>query len=124
MRLPGGSAAGNWATTGCVLGVLVYPFSALSPVPFFFDSFVAFNGRNAYMLRRVVLWSVCFLFFLLSDSCLLFPVLGFTEGVVVRCGLPYAAMVTEFTGDGTPVYGVELDLPCVGPVRRCRSFFF
>jgi len=33
-------------------------------------------------------------------------------------------MVTEFTGDGTPVYGVELDLPCVGPVRRCRSFFF
>jgi len=103
VRLPGGSAAGDWATTGCVLGVLVYPFSALSPVPFFLDSFVAFNGRNAYMLRRVVLWSVCFLFFLLSDSCLLFPVLGFTEGrrINIRCGcvLPVAAV-----GCGGPVW--------------------
>jgi len=50
--------------------------------------------------------------------------LSLLQGVVVWCGLPYAAMVTEFTGDGTPVYGVELHLPCVGPVRRCRSFFF
>ena len=50
--------------------------------------------------------------------------LSLLQGVVVWCGLPYAAMVTEFTRDGTPVYGVELDLPCVGPVRRCRSFFF
>jgi hypothetical protein len=33
-------------------------------------------------------------------------------------------VVFEIAGDGTPAYGVEIDVPCFGTVVVCRRFFF
>jgi len=37
--------------------------------------------------------------------------------------LPYASMVFEMAEDGSPIYGVEVDVPFVGNVAPCHSFF-
>jgi hypothetical protein len=50
--------------------------------------------------------------------------LALLQAVVARCGLPYASIVFELAGDGTPVYGVEIDVPFAGEVVSCRRFFF
>ena len=50
--------------------------------------------------------------------------LSLLQAVAARCGLPYASVVFERAGDGTPVYGVEIDVPCFGAVVASRSFFF
>ena len=44
--------------------------------------------------------------------------------MAARCGLSYASVVFERAGDGTPVYGVEIDVPCFGAVVASRCFFF
>lgn len=44
--------------------------------------------------------------------------------VAARCGLPYASVVFERARDGTPVYGVEIDVPCFCAVVASCSFFF
>lgn len=50
--------------------------------------------------------------------------LSLLQSVAARCGLPYASVVLEMAGDGSPVYGVEVDVPCAGSSAPCRSFFF
>ena len=50
--------------------------------------------------------------------------LSLLEAVVARCGLPYASVVFEMAGDGSPIYGVEVDVPYAGAVAPCRSVFF
>jgi hypothetical protein len=50
--------------------------------------------------------------------------LALLQAVAARCGLPYASVVFEVAGDGSPIYGVEVDVPCVGTVASCRSVFF
>lgn len=50
--------------------------------------------------------------------------LSLLEAVAARCGLPYASMVFEMAEDGSPIYGVEVDVPFVGNVAPCHSFFF
>jgi len=50
--------------------------------------------------------------------------LSLLQAVAARCGLPYASVVFERAGDGTPVYGVEIDVPCFGAVVASRCFFF
>lgn len=46
------------------------------------------------------------------------------QAVAARCGLLYASVVFERTGDGSPIYGVEVDVPCSGAVAPCHTFFF
>jgi len=50
--------------------------------------------------------------------------LSLLQTVAARCGLPYASVVFEMAGDGSPVYGVEVVVLCAGNVAPCRSFFF
>lgn len=50
--------------------------------------------------------------------------LSLLEAVAARCGLPYASVVYEISVDGSPAYGVEIDVPCTDAVFTCRSFFF
>lgn len=53
--------------------------------------------------------------------------LSLLQAVVTRCGLPYASVVFELAGDGSPVYpvyGVEIDVPSNSEVAPCHSFFF
>lgn len=50
--------------------------------------------------------------------------LSLLQSVAARCGLPYASVVFEVEGDGTPVYSVELDVPCFSTILACRHFFF
>jgi hypothetical protein len=50
--------------------------------------------------------------------------LSLLQIVAAKCGLPYASVVFEVAGDGSPAYGVEVDVPCAGAVMACRSFFF
>ena len=61
-------------------------------------------------------------------SCVMFAVrasyLALLQTVAARCGLPYASMVFEMAGDGSPIYGVEVDVPCSRVVAPCRSVFF
>ena len=47
--------------------------------------------------------------------------LSLLQAVAARCGLPYASVVFERAGDGTPVYGVEIDVPCFGAVVASRT---
>jgi hypothetical protein len=46
------------------------------------------------------------------------------QDVVTRCGLPYAFVVFKLARDGSPVYGVEIDVPSADKAAPCRSFFF
>ncbi|KAG0516852.1 hypothetical protein BDA96_09G037900 [Sorghum bicolor] len=50
--------------------------------------------------------------------------LSLLQSVAARCGLPYASVVFERATDGSPVYGVEVEVPCFDTHRACRSFFF
>lgn len=50
--------------------------------------------------------------------------LSLLQTVAARCGLPYASVVFERDGNGSPVYGIEIDVPCAGSTLCCRSFFF
>lgn len=50
--------------------------------------------------------------------------LSLLQSVAARCGLPYASVVFERAGDGSPIYGVEVEVPCLGAPLACRSFFF
>jgi hypothetical protein len=50
--------------------------------------------------------------------------LSLLQTIAAKCGLPYASIVFEVAGDGSPAYGVEVDVPCAGAVMACRSFFF
>ena len=61
-------------------------------------------------------------------SCAMFVVcasyLALLQTVSARCGLPYASVVFEMAGDGSRIYGVEVDVPCSGAIAPCRSVFF
>jgi len=46
------------------------------------------------------------------------------QTVAARCGLPYVSVVFEMVGDGSPIYGVEVDVPCSEAVASCHSVFF
>jgi hypothetical protein len=50
--------------------------------------------------------------------------LALLQAVAAQCGLPYASVVFEVAGDGSPIYGVEVDVPCTGAVASCHSVFF
>lgn len=50
--------------------------------------------------------------------------LSLLQAVASRRGLPYASVLCELSQDGAPIYGVEIDVPCVGPAMSCRTFFF
>lgn len=39
-------------------------------------------------------------------------------------GLPYASVVSEMAEDGSPIYGIEIDVPCVGAIVPYGSYFF
>jgi hypothetical protein len=52
------------------------------------------------------------------------PYLSLLESVAIRCGLPYASVVFERGDDGSPIYGVEVEVPCFGAALAGRSFFF
>lgn len=49
--------------------------------------------------------------------------LSLLRAVAARCGLPYADVVSEVAGDGTPIYGVEIGVPSP-QVNRCSSSIF
>lgn len=46
------------------------------------------------------------------------------QTVVARCGLPYASVVSEVSGDEAPVYGIEIEVPCAEARLPCRSVLF
>jgi len=50
--------------------------------------------------------------------------LSLLQCVAARCGLPYASVVFEVAADGTPVYGVELDVPSFDTILASHRFFF
>jgi len=50
--------------------------------------------------------------------------LALLQTVAARCGVAYASVVFEVAGDGSPIYGVEVDVPCAGAIVPCRSVFF
>jgi hypothetical protein len=38
-------------------------------------------------------------------------------------GLPYASVVSEMAEDSSPIYGIEIHVPCVGAIVPYGSFF-
>jgi hypothetical protein len=45
--------------------------------------------------------------------------LSLLQAAIARCGLPYASisMVSELSRDRAPVYGIEIEAPCVGTIQ-------
>jgi hypothetical protein len=50
--------------------------------------------------------------------------LSLLQTVVARCGLPYASVISEVSGDGAPICGIEIQVPCAGARLPCRTVFF
>jgi hypothetical protein len=50
--------------------------------------------------------------------------LSLLQAVAARCSLPYVSLVSEVAGDGTPVYGIEVEVPSGQNTYCTHSFFF
>lgn len=50
--------------------------------------------------------------------------LSLLQVVANRCALPYVSVVSEVAGDGTSVYGVEVEVPSAQTARCKRTGFF
>lgn len=46
------------------------------------------------------------------------------QAVAARCSLPYLSPVSEVAGDGTSVYGIEVEVPSLEDMRCVRTIFF
>lgn len=100
------------------LTVSLFPlFFTFDVFPFLFSfsgsfcfAIVLIGGRES---TKVVAWTM----FVVGASYL-----SLLEAVAARCGLPYASAICEVDGQGEPIYGVEVAVPC--SQAGCRCFFF
>lgn len=50
--------------------------------------------------------------------------LSLLQAVASRCALSYVSLVSVFAGDGSPVYGIKIEVPSGHSVPRNRTVFF